>query len=149
MVKFLIATHGFLADGLKSSIGVLMGEEIAEKISTINAFVDGGVADPKTAIANECNDLYEDEVLIIFTDLQYGSVNQFAIPFADNKKIHIISGTNFPVLCEVISKLTFGSEEIKFVSSRDLKEIVEKAREQLVYFENQTESSNDEEDFFD
>ena len=47
MVKFLIATHVFLADGFKSSINVLMGEEIADSVSCVNAFVENGTADPK------------------------------------------------------------------------------------------------------
>ena len=150
MVKFLIATHGWLADGFKSSISVLMGDEVASPIQTINAFVENGVKDPKSAIVNVCNQLKEDDDLILFTDLMFGSVNQFALPFTSKPNIHVVTGINFPVICEVISKLTFGAEEQR-VQGEELQAIVEKAREHLLYvgnFESQeVETSND--DFFE
>ncbi len=148
MVRFLIATHGFLADGFKSSINVLMGEEIAQKIDTINAFVEGGTDNPKAEIEKYCNELKHDDDLVIITDLMYGSVNQFALPYADNKNIHIISGANFPLICEIISKLTFGPEEVEDKVAI-INEAIDKAREQIIYAKdlNAKEGDNDE-DFF-
>ena len=148
MVRFLIATHGFLANGFKSSINVLMGEEIAQKIDTINAFVEGGTDNPKAEIEKYCNELKQDDDLVIITDLMYGSVNQFALPYANNKNIHIISGANFPLICEIISKLTFGSEDIddKVVV---INEAIEKAKEQIIYAKDlDTMGDDNEEDFF-
>ena len=55
------------------------------------------------------------------------------------------------MICEVISKLTFGSEESKVVSS-EIEEIVDKAREQIVFvedFSRQEEVKSEEEDFFE
>jgi PTS system mannose-specific IIA component len=148
MVRFLIATHGFLADGFKSSINVLMGEEIADKIDTINAFIEGGTDNPKAEIEKYCSELKQDDDLIIITDLMYGSVNQFALPYAENKNIHIISGANFPLICEIISKLTFGSEEVEDKASV-INEAIEKAREQIIYAKNlDSKEEDNEEDFF-
>lgn len=151
MVKFLIATHGFLADGFKSSVEVLMGKETADSIMTVNAFVEGGEPDPKSMIEEICESISDQDELIIFTDLMYGSVNQFALPYTEKKNVYILSGTNFPLICEVISKLTFGSEESKVVSS-EIEEIVDKAREQIVFvedFSRQEEVKSEEEDFFE
>ena len=148
MVRFLIATHGFLADGFKSSINVLMGEEIADKIDTINAFIEGGTNNPKAEIEKYCSELKQDDDLIIITDLMYGSVNQFALPYAENNNIHIISGANFPLICEIISKLTFGSEEVEDKASV-INEAIEKAREQIIYAKNlDSKEEDNEEDFF-
>lgn len=149
MVKFLIATHGFLADGFKSSINVLMGKEIAEKIETINAFVENGTDDPKGTIERICSSLNETDDLIIFTDLMYGSVNQFVMPYTSKENIFAITGINFPVLCEVISKLTFGIEEHR-VSDKELEEIVLKSRSQLLLVEDiEKTSSVSDDDFFE
>lgn len=147
MVRFLIATHGFLADGFKSSINVLMGEEIANSVETINAFVENGEKNPKGKIEEIINDLSEDDDLIIFTDLMYGSVNQFAMPYNNKENVFIISGTNFPVICEIISKLTFGYEQ-KRPCEEEIEDIVEKAREQLIYLKN-VEDKNNDDDFFE
>lgn len=148
MVRFLIATHGFLANGFKSSINVLMGEEIAQKIDTINAFVEGGTDNPKAEIEKYCNELKQDDDLVIITDLMYGSVNQFALPYANNKNIHIISGANFPLICEIISKLTFGSEDIDDKVAV-INEAIEKAKEQIIYAKDlDTMGDDNEEDFF-
>ena len=151
MVKFLIATHGFLADGFKSSIAVLMGQEIADKITTINAFVDGGDNNPKKTIENICDGLKENEELVVFTDLMYGSDNQAIMPYAQNKNIHVITGVNFPVICEILSKILFVDGETK-VNLSELSQIIETAREQLLYVEKleyeQTEGK-EEENFFE
>ena len=147
MVKFLIASHGFLADGFKSSINVLMGEDIANSIETINAFVENGDKNPKGRIEEIINGLSEDDDLVVFTDLMYGSVNQFVIPFNSKSNLFVISGTNFPVICEVISKLTFGYEQ-KRPSEEELNDIVEKARQQLIYIQNIDNDSNDNDDEF-
>lgn len=151
MVKFLIATHGFLADGFKSSIHVLMGDEIANKIQTINAFVEGGVKDPKGAIEKICNELSEHDDLIIFTDLMYGSVNQFTLPYVSKSNVHVITGMNFPVLCEIISQYSFVDDHVRPDDQR-LLEITDKAKDQLIFVENnvveQPSHETNEDDFF-
>lgn len=153
MVKFLIATHGFLADGFKSSIKVLMGDDIAESVKTVNAFVEDGTTDPKSEIEHFCNSLGDGDELVIFTDLMYGSVNQFALPFTKKENVIILTGANFPLICEVISKLTFSNEENK-INHDAIKDIVEKAKDQIIFVENFFAESDDsknkdyEEDFF-
>jgi len=129
-----------------------MGDEIADSVKTINAFVEGGTADPKGAIEEYCSSLDEGDELVIFTDLMYGSVNQFALPFTEKENVYILTGTSFPLICEVISKLTFGYDEER-IDPEFIKNIVEKAKEQMIFVqnffaENQNNSENDEEEFF-
>lgn len=38
MKKILVASHGCLADGIKSSVGILTGNQ--DLITTVNAYVD-------------------------------------------------------------------------------------------------------------
>ena len=40
MRKLLIATHGYLADGVKSSINILCGEK--SEVTYLNAYVEDG-----------------------------------------------------------------------------------------------------------
>lgn len=147
MVKFLIATHGFLADGFKSSINVLMGEEIANSIMTINAFVENGEMNPKGRIQEIVTNLKDEDDLVIFSDLMYGSVNQFALPYIDKENVHIITGINFPVICEIISKLTFSPQDDDL--SNIIEDTVEKAKEQLIYVKKVKIEENNEETFFE
>ena len=135
MVKFLIATHGFLAEGFKSSVSVLMGEEIAASIETVNAFVENGTEDPKGAIEKICSKVNETDDLVIFTDLMFGSVNQFVTPFVSKKNIFAVTGVNFPLICEIISKLTFGIEESR-VTEEELHNLILKSRNQMMLVED-------------
>ena len=148
MVKYLIATHGTLADGYKSSVGVLMGQEIADHIMTINSFVEGGTKDPKTAIETACNSVGNDDQLIVFTDLMYGSVNQLMFPFAERHNIFIITGINLPLLCEVISKMSFVPDAQ--ANESDILELIEKSKNEIKYVKNEiSNSSDDQQGFFD
>ena len=147
MVKFLIATHGFLADGFKSSINVLMGEEIADSVSCVNAFVENGTDDPKGEIKKHCEDIKNDEYLIILTDVMYGSVNQFALPYVNNKNIFVVTGVNFPLIMEIISKLTFAGDDVE-VNKEILDDIVEKSKDQLICVDCINEDASTD-DFFE
>ncbi len=40
MVKFLIASHGHLAGGLKSTLEIILGEEAALDVTALNLFVE-------------------------------------------------------------------------------------------------------------
>ena len=98
MVKFLIATHGHLADGFKDTLGIIMGEEITKRVETFNLFVEDeqNSEDANTRIRNYFYDLKKGEQSIVFTDILHGSVNQFMMPYANDHTIFIITGVNLP-----------------------------------------------------
>lgn len=72
MKKILIATHGYLADGFKSSISLLTGGEDA--IETICAYVDE--SDYTARIQTFVDSLSPEDDGVIFTDIYGGSVCQ-------------------------------------------------------------------------
>ncbi|MDY2778025.1 MAG: hypothetical protein SOU51_06560 [Collinsella sp.] len=72
--KTLIATHGYLARGFKSSAEILAG--MGESIIDINAYTDEEPGDYTPKIAAFIDGVAEDEEGLIFTDLAGGSVNQ-------------------------------------------------------------------------
>ncbi len=152
MVGFLIAAHGQFSKGLKSSIQVIMGTEIAEKIRTLTAFLDNDMSNAKAMVEAACEAVNADDELIVFTDIMHGSVNQFFIPFAKDN-IYVISGVNLPLVCEVIAQYAFSPAEAK-VDPDQLREIVEQAKEAIVYvndamkMEKGAAIGSNEEEFF-
>ena len=99
MRKFLIATHGAFAQGIKSSLDIITGE-------TENLFLIGAYLDQQISVEDELipvlKGLAEDDELIIFTDLLGGSVNNIMIREALRPNVHLVSGFNLPLLIEVI-----------------------------------------------
>ena len=147
MVRFLVATHGTLADGFKSTMSILMGKEIAEKIETINAYCNENESSPKQLIENYIDSVGNDQ-LIIFTDVMFGSVNQFVMPYVNRSNIFVLTGVNFPLMLEVISKYSFGEESVE---EDYIRSVVAKAREQILFVNDEMQDSqtaNNEEDFF-
>lgn len=153
MVKFLIASHGYLADGFKSSVGVIMGQEIANRILTLNAFIDDNPesTDIKTLIQRELNAIKEEDQLVIFSDILHGSVNQMLIPYVNDEKIYIITGINLSIICEVMATYCYSDEHLNL---EKLREVVIAARKELVFVndlvkQTQAVNTNDpEKDFF-
>lgn len=148
MVKFLIASHGYLADGLKSTLEIIVGKEIAERVSTLNAFVDENSGDFKGNIEKYMNQVSSEDQLIIFSDIMHGSVNQCLMSFIDDERIFLITGVNFPLLCEIVAEYSF-TEDAQ-VHKDDLQNAVVKAKEEMIFVNNfiTTVSSKDSEDDF-
>lgn len=99
MRKFLIATHGAFAQGIRSSLDVIIGE-------TENLFLIGAYLDQNISVEDELmpvlDQITEDDELIIFTDLLGGSVNNIMIREALRPNVHLVSGFNLPLLIEII-----------------------------------------------
>lgn len=98
MRKILIATHGYFADGVSSSIKLLIGE--SENITAINAYVDESDV-TKQYDAFFAEQQAEDEI-IVFTDLYGGSVNQQLFERTKRHNAILITGFNLPIVLEVL-----------------------------------------------
>jgi fructoselysine/glucoselysine PTS system EIIA component len=128
--KFMIATHGAFAEGIRSSLDIIIGK-------TENVFLIQAYLDENKSIEEELSVLIKDgqgEEWIIFTDLLGGSINNQVLRYAAGRsagpsgaKIHIVAGFNLPLLIEVLLSDPEGpAEEI-------IEDAVTKAREQMVY----------------
>ena len=124
MRKFLIATHGAFANGVKSSLEIIIGE-------TENLFLIGAYLDQNVSVEDELkpimDNLSDDDELIIFTDLLGGSVNNIMLREALRENVHILSGFNLPLLIEVI--LSDADTPVAEV----IESAVENAKAQLAY----------------
>ena len=136
MRKILIATHGTLASGAKSTIELLMGN--MADITCINAYVDS-----EENLMDRLDDFFEkiteEDEVIVFTDIKGGSVNQKIVPYAKKENIFLIAGFNLPILLEIVI------ESGKLTKERVLKTIGE-CKNQMELIEVQI-ADDSEEDF--
>ena len=99
MRKFLIATHGSFAAGIKSSLEMIIGS--TENLYTIQAYTEGNktITEELDAIMREIS---EDDDLIIFTDLAGGSITNQVLQTALKKNVYIVAGVNLPLLLDIV-----------------------------------------------
>lgn len=98
MKQILIATHGKMASGIRYTAELIVGK-IAE-ITTIDAYVT-----PEDNVEEQFKEYFKahgQDRIFIFTDLMGGSVNQKLIGYAAQKNVTLITGTNLPVLMQVM-----------------------------------------------
>ena len=123
MKKILIATHGYLADGIKNTVGILTGKEGC--ITCIDAYVDESDYTPQ--LQNFIDGVGPQDEAVIFTDLYGGSVNQKVVQLkpAGKANLFLITGFNLPVVLEVL----LSEEEL---TGEILDEIVGRSASQLM-----------------
>ncbi len=122
--KFLIATHGTFAAGVKSSLDIIIGT--VEHVFLIQAYVDDKVS-VETQIKEVTNLLNDNDELVVFTDLLGGSVTNQMLQHALKPNVHVISGFNLPLLIEVLmADAGTPVEEVIAVA-------IDNAKEQMTY----------------
>ena len=135
--KFLIATHGTLAAGIKSSLDIIIGAQ--ENVFLIQAYVDENVS-----VENEIKAILalvsDDDDLVIFSDILGGSVTNQMLQHALRPNVYIVSGFNLPLVIDIILSDT----------DRPLNEIIEEsignAKEQMVFVNKLLTTENKEEE---
>lgn len=99
MRKFLIATHGTFASGIKTSLELIAGP--CGQVYTLDAYLEGG----KT-IEDELDDLInsmdESDELVVLTDLAGGSVTNRILVKTPQPAVHLVAGVNLPLLLDVV-----------------------------------------------
>ncbi|AEB75627.1 PTS sugar transporter subunit IIA [Clostridium botulinum] len=112
--KYLIASHGELANGIKSSLDILANKGNA--VEVINAYITDEDYTPQ--IVNFIKSISDDEQGIIFTDLFGGSVNQKSVTEVltnKSKNVFIISNVNLAIVLSLLFSVedAFSEEYIK------------------------------------
>ncbi len=120
MKQILIATHGKMASGIRYTAELIVGK-LAE-ITTIDAY-----ATPEDNVEEQFRTFFaehENDRIIVFTDLMGGSVNQKLMEYAKKDNVSLITGTNLPVLIQV---MLAGDD----VTEEEIEEYIEEARSEL------------------
>jgi fructoselysine and glucoselysine-specific PTS system IIA component len=97
--KFLIATHGTLAAGIKSSLDIIIGA--MEHVFLLQAYVDENIS-VETEILKILKQVNDDDELIVFTDILGGSITNQILQHGRQSNVHIISGVNLPLVIEIM-----------------------------------------------
>jgi fructoselysine and glucoselysine-specific PTS system IIA component len=99
MRKFLIATHGSFAAGIKSSLEIIIGK-------TENVFLIQAYTEENRSIRNELEEVLKNidnhDELIVFTDLAGGSITNQVLEFALRQNVYVIAGISLPLLLDII-----------------------------------------------
>lgn len=122
--KFLIATHGTFAAGVKSSLDIIIGA--MEHIFLIEAYLDEKIS-VETQINEVMTQVSDADELIIFADILGGSITNQILQHALRPNVHVVSGFNLPLLIEVLmADAETPAEEVITVA-------LENAKEQMTY----------------
>ena len=98
--KVLIVTHSDLADGFKASIDFFMPGMY--EVKSICAFTKCN--NVQEEIAEFINSQTEDTEIVAFSDITFGSVNQWLGLYKNRPHYHLFSGTNLPLIMSVLLK---------------------------------------------
>jgi len=124
MRRFLIAGHGKFASGLKTALDIITGE--TDRVWVIDAYVE-----ENKSIEGEVNELTAQlnagDELIVFTDLMGGSITNQIVRTVDMNRVHVISGTNFPLVIDLVLS------DPDTPTGEAIESALAIAREQLVY----------------
>lgn len=120
MKQILIATHGKMASGIRYTAELIVGK-MAE-ITTIDAYVT-----PEDNVEKRFEEYFaqhENDRIFVFTDLMGGSVNQKLLGYSQKENVTLITGTNLPVLMQVM----MADDD---VTEDEIQEFIDDAREEL------------------
>lgn len=99
MRKFLIASHGTFASGIKSSLDIIIGSMenvfLIEAYTGENKSIEDDLAEVLKQVSNE-------DELIVFTDLMGGSVTNQVLQYALKENVFIVTGFNLPLLLDIL-----------------------------------------------
>lgn len=136
--KLLIATHSVFADGIKNAMELVTGEQ--NSVSTLCAYTND-MTEVETPIKEIIDALYDDEELIVTTDIFGGSVNNEFMKYLSKSNIYLIAGVNLPLLFELIMNLE-SENTVQMIETA-----VKNARKQLQYCNPLIQCSIIEENF--
>ncbi|MGM0215840.1 PTS sugar transporter subunit IIA [Enterococcus sp. AZ109] len=137
MTKFAIATHGNFAKGLQSTLELFIPNQ---EIAFLSAYVEDEPPIDEQ-LEDFFNELPEDELAIIFTDLFGGSVNQKVLLASEGKQVQIIAGFNLPVVLEVV----LNKDQL---TPENLAHYLETSKDAMQLVTPQVEETISEDDFF-
>lgn len=138
MRKYIIATHGYMAYGINTTLNMLIGEQ--ENLTVINAYTDE-CKDPLPEFEKIIEENPDDDI-IIMTDLFGGSVNNNAMQMIKSERVHVVTGINLAVVISIV--MSDSNTSTKQV----IEEAIVGAKDMLIYCNELVTNSNDEDENF-
>ena len=137
MRKFLLASHAYLAKGMKSSLELILGEQ--ECVDVLCAYTDEQY-DIKVEIEKKLTALQPEDELIVITDLFGGSVN--------NEFTSLLTNTDKKMNLALVMNLVVNKDEDADLESM-IKDCIEESKGMMIYCNDllKQEDVVDEDDF--
>lgn len=101
MKKFIIASHGNLAQELKNSVQMIMGD--AYEMEAVCMDSERTMESIKEEISEKLSDEDTSAEYIILTDVLGGSIANLCAEFTNSSNVHVITGFNLSLVLEMIS----------------------------------------------
>ncbi|RVU97467.1 PTS sugar transporter [Coriobacteriales bacterium OH1046] len=136
MLRFVLASHGHLAEGMKDTLQVILGQ--LDNVDTLCAYVD-----PDITIRTKIKALFAmyapEDTVVVVTDIFGGSVNnEFMVALSDYE-FFLVCGMNMPLLVQLLS-----SDEL---AAQDIDEAIGECREAILLCNDLAASAGEAEDF--
>lgn len=122
-MKIIIASHGEYSSGILSALQVIFGDNLPYVVNAYSLNIGENVNDLAEKISEEID---EDELTIILTDLLGGSVDNALFPLINKKNVQIITGINLSLVLEIM--MLKDTENLE----QDIDIIIENSRNSLV-----------------
>ena len=138
MRKYIIATHGYMAYGINTTLNMLIGEQ--ENLTVVNAYTDE-CKDPVPEFEKIIEENPDDDI-VIMTDLFGGSVNNNAMQMIKSERVHVVTGINLAVVISIVMSDSNTSKK------QVIEEAIAGAKDMLIYCNELVTDSNDEDENF-
>lgn len=117
MIGFVLTGHGHFSNGLKSAVNMVAGEQPAFTIVPFEGSEAATYGDSLRAAITEMR--AECEGVLVFVDLLGGTpFNQAMLVTADVDNVEVVTGTNLPMLIELIMTRAMGEPTLAELSER-------------------------------
>lgn len=138
-MKFLMATHGNFAKGIKESIELVLGK--FQNLNELSCYTNKEF-DLEKEIEKIINGVNGEE-LIVVTDIYGGSVNNgFLQKLENHKNIHVVSGLNLSLMIELLS------EQDSYTTARELiMKSLENTKDEIKYCNLEIDKMVEDEEF--
>lgn len=140
MKKLVVATHGSFAAGIKETMNFIVGD--SQLINVISAYISPDFDMEKEA-EKYINELKDEDELIVAADIFGGSVANTFSNYINNKKVHIITGVNLPMLIELAAGIDTNDTAEKLIEKA-----AQSAKEGVIYVNEVLNNTEKEEDDF-
>ena len=139
MQRLVLASHGYLAEGMKNSAQIIVGK--SAEIYTICAYVE-----ERVTLESQIDELFdsfsEDDEIIVVTDIFGGSVNNEFMQRLQNRRFWLVSGMNLPLVIQLAMAEDGGC------ISESIKEALETGREMICFCNPMVEVASKEQEEF-
>lgn len=133
MRHYVIATHGRFAEGIYSSIKIILGEQ--KNVHLICAYIEDD--DITEQIEKTMSEIPMEDEIVVITDLFGGSVNNEMMKVLGTRKIHLVSGMNLALVMALMINQEDDLENAIRNIIQESKESIKYCNDELVTIEEE------------